>query len=83
MSFASVTIIIACLLIMGSFSLVAVNINSLIKDLENENEIVAFVDEKCTDSQARALQDKIAAVDNVAWRNLSQGRRHEELHAGL
>lgn len=66
MSFASVTIIIACLLIMGSFSLVAVNINSLIKDLENENEIVAFVDEKCTDSQARALQDKIAAVDNVA-----------------
>lgn len=66
MSFASVTIIIACLLIMGSFSLVAVNINSLIRDLENENEIVAFVDEKYTESQARALQDKITAVDNVA-----------------
>ncbi len=66
MSFASVTIIVACLLIMGSFSLVAVNINSLIKDLESENEIVAFIDEDLTENQAEALQNKIKTVDNVA-----------------
>ncbi|HPS75513.1 MAG TPA: permease-like cell division protein FtsX [Oscillospiraceae bacterium] len=66
MSFASVTIIMACLLIMGSFSLVAVNINSLIKDLESQNEIVAFVNEDYSQSQAKALQPKIEAVDNVA-----------------
>ena len=39
MSFASVTIIMACLIIMGSFSLLIVNINNIIDDLENENEV--------------------------------------------
>ena len=54
MSFASVAVIVACLLIMGSFSMVAVNINSIISDLEKQNEVVAFVDEDYTESQARA-----------------------------
>ena len=54
MSFASVTIIVACLLIMGSFSLVAVNINSLIKSLESQNEVVAFISEDLTEKQAMA-----------------------------
>ena len=49
MSFASVTIIMACLIIMGSVSLLSVNIDALIKDLENENEVVAFVDENIED----------------------------------
>ena len=67
MSFASVTIIMACLIIMGSVSLLSVNIDALIKDLENENEIVAFVDEEIKDeSQAAALQSSIEAVPNVA-----------------
>lgn len=66
MSFASVTIIVACLLIMGSFSLVAVNINSLIKSLESQNEVVAFISEDLTEKQAMALQDDIEKVDNVA-----------------
>ena len=41
MSFASVTIIIACLIIMGSVSLLSLNIDALIGDLEEQNEIVA------------------------------------------
>ena len=47
MSFASVTIILACLLIMGSFSLVAVNINSFIKDLGSRH--VLYIDFKPAD----------------------------------
>lgn len=66
MSFASITIIMACLIIMGSFGLLAVNIDSLIRDLEQENEIVAFVDETFTDEQARALQSQVDATANVA-----------------
>ena len=45
MSFATVTIIIACLIIMGTISLLSINIDALIGDLEDQNEIVAFVDE--------------------------------------
>lgn len=66
MSFASVTIIMACLIIMGSVSLLSVNIDALIKDLEDQNEIVAFVDETLDDEQARELESKLAAVDNIS-----------------
>lgn len=67
MSFASVTIIMACLIIMGSVSLLSVNIDALIKDLEDQNEIVAFVDESIEDEdEARSLESALAAVDNVS-----------------
>ena len=67
MSFASVTIIMACLVIMGSVSLLSVNIDALIKDLENQNEIVAFVDENISDEdQAKAIQSSIEALDNIS-----------------
>ena len=50
MSFAAVGITVACLLIMGTFSLVAWNANALLEDLERENEILAYVDETYTES---------------------------------
>ena len=66
MSFASVTIIMACLIIMGTVSLLSVNINALIKDLENQNEIVAFVDEDIEDEkEAEEIRGSIEALDNI------------------
>lgn len=67
MSFASVTIIMACLIIMGSVSLLSVNIDALIKDLENENEVVAFVDESIDDEAKIAeIGKSIEALPNIA-----------------
>jgi cell division transport system permease protein len=37
MSFATVTIIMACLIIMGSVTLLSLNIDRLINSLENQN----------------------------------------------
>lgn len=65
MSFATVTITMACLIIMGSFGLLVVNINALISDLEDENEVVAFIDESLTEEEARAVEPLIEAVPNV------------------
>ncbi|MGI5985093.1 MAG: permease-like cell division protein FtsX [Oscillospiraceae bacterium] len=65
MSFASVTIIIACLIIMGSFSLLAVNIDLLIDKLESENEMLAFVDEDFSEKQAKQIESKLTAVENI------------------
>lgn len=66
MSFASVTIITACLIIMGSISLLSLNIDALIADLEQQNEVVAFVDESIEDeSEAAALKDRILAAGNI------------------
>ena len=67
MSFASVTIIMACLVVMGIVSLLSVNIDALIKDLENQNEIVVFVDEAISDeAEAKAIQGSIEALDNIS-----------------
>ena len=66
MSFAAVGITIACLLIMGTFSLVAVNANANLRELQQESEILAFVDENYSEEQARALQSTLEKIDNVA-----------------
>jgi len=66
MSFATVTIVVACLVIMGSFSLVAVNISGIIKDLEANNQIVAYVEDTYTEDEARAIEVSIATMPNVA-----------------
>ncbi len=67
MSFASVTIITACLIIMGSISLLSLNIDALIKDLEQQNEVVAFVDEEISDeAEAAALESSLLALENIS-----------------
>ncbi len=66
MSFAAVGITVACLVIMGTFSLVAYNANENLKSLQRENAILAFVDEELSDEDARALQGSLAKLPNVA-----------------
>ncbi len=65
MSFAAIGITVACLLIMGTFTLVAVNADAQLQELERENEIMAYVDDTYTSEQARALQKKLEAVPGV------------------
>lgn len=65
MSFAAVGIIVACLIIMGSFTLLSVNIDGIINRVESENEILAYIDESYTVEQAQALAEKISSVENV------------------
>ena len=66
MSFASVTIITACLIIMGSIFLLSLNIDALIADLEQQNEVVAFVDESIVDEdEAKSLESSILGISNI------------------
>lgn len=66
MSFAAVCMIVACLLIMGSFTLLAVNLDNTLGNLESENEMLVYIDDSLTQDQARMLQPKLTQVDNVA-----------------
>ena len=66
MSFAAVCMIIACLLIMGTFSLVAVNLEHNLTKLEDENEFVAYIDETLSVEAARDVQSAIEAIPNVS-----------------
>lgn len=66
MSFAAVGITVACLLIMGTFTLVAVNANAMLAELESQNQILAFADLGMSEEEARAMEKDIRAIDNVA-----------------
>jgi len=65
MSFAAVCMIVACLLIMGSFSLVALNMDRMLSDLEAENQFMIYIDEELSESQARTILGKIILIPNV------------------
>ena len=84
MSFAAVGIIMACLLIMGSFSLVAVNLEHNLSLLMAENQFLAYVDENYTEDEARALESKIQAVENVSEVTfITKGEAMENYLAGV
>ena len=65
MSFASVCITVACLIVMGSFSLLALNVNDIVRSFEDENVVLAFVDENYSSTQAQNLKSAILSVEHV------------------
>lgn len=65
MSFACVLVILSCLLIMGNFALLSLNIDFNIKQLESQNEILAFVDESLPIEDAKAIGPRLRTLDNV------------------
>ena len=66
MTFATIGITVACLLIMGTFTLVAVNADANLKDLEASNEILAYVDDSYTAAEAKGIEKNLEKLDNVA-----------------
>ncbi|MBS5145810.1 MAG: permease-like cell division protein FtsX [Butyricicoccus pullicaecorum] len=65
MSFAAVSVIVICLIITGTTALVSYNINLNILKLQNESEIIIYIEDTYTDEQARELRGTIMQVDNV------------------
>jgi cell division transport system permease protein len=51
---------------MGSFALLSANITSIIGVLEDENVVLAFVDENLSEEEARAIQARILRIPNVS-----------------
>ncbi len=65
MSVASVAVLMACLVVLGCFSLLVVNIDVNLENLGLMNEIVAFVDYDLTDEEVDAIETKIKALQYV------------------
>lgn len=66
MSIAAVLIMIACLLLTGTVTLIAYNIDQSIETLQQSNEIVVWIDENLTTREARALGSEFDQIDNIA-----------------
>lgn len=83
MSFAAVCMIVACLIIMGSFTLLALNADQVMSQLEDENVFYAYIDENYTDEQITELEAKVKQIDNVASVEfVSREQAKEEYLAG-
>jgi len=65
MSFAAICVTVACLLIVGSFSILAYNLDIMVEELNQTNEILAYVDSEMSDAEARSIGTKINMLDNV------------------
>ena len=65
MSFAAVCVTVACLLIVGSFSLLMYNVNIMVEELNKTNEVLVFIDESLTDAEAKSVGTKINVIENV------------------
>ncbi len=65
MSFASVCVTAACLLIVGSFACLMYNVNLMVEDLNKTNEVLVYVDGELPNAEAKSIGTKINVIDNV------------------
>ena len=65
MSFAAVCVTIACLVIVGSFSILAYNLDVMVEELNRTSEILVYVDADLPDAEARSIGTQINLLDNV------------------
>ena len=65
MSFASVCVTVACLLIVGSFSILSYNLDVMVEELNKTSEILVDVDSAMSDAEARSIGTKINTLNNI------------------
>ena len=65
MSFASVCVTVACLLIVGSFSILSYNLDVMVEELNKTSEILVYVDSAMSDAEARSIGTKINTLNNI------------------
>lgn len=65
MSFAAICIIVACLVITGTFCMMLVNVRAMLEQYESESEILVYIDENYSTAEAHSVGSKINRVANV------------------
>lgn len=65
MSFAAVCVTVACLLIIGSFSILVYNVNIMVEDLNRTNQVMVYIDSDLSDAEARSVGTHINQIKNV------------------
>ena len=65
MSFAAIFVTVACLLIVGSFSLLMYNVSIMVDELNQTNEVMVYIDETLSESDAKSVGTKINLIENV------------------
>ena len=65
MSLASITVLMACLVIIGLGAMLFFNINALLDNIESQNVIMVYIEDNTTDPQIDDLKRNIIDLGNV------------------
>lgn len=65
MSFASIAVLMSCLVVIGGFALIVQNIDLNLEQFGNLNEIVVFCDSEATEEEIVAVGEQIGKLDNI------------------
>ena len=65
MSVASIAVLLSCLVIIGSASMVFLNINSLVERIEDENVIMVYIEDSADQNAIDTMEKKIKKIKNV------------------
>ena len=65
MSVSSISVLTACLLLIGISVMILLNIQTLVKDVEKQNVVVAFVEEGIDDTAITKVGTDLRAIPDV------------------
>ena len=65
MSFAAICVTVACLVIIGSFSLIIYNLSLFVSDMEQQNRVLVYVEESYDTAEAKSVGSRINLIENV------------------
>lgn len=65
MSIASIAILMSCLVLIGSASMIFLNIDSLLSKIEQENVVMVYVKDDTTDEELKEMENQINALGNI------------------
>lgn len=66
MSVTSIFTVVCCMIILGLFMIISINVNHIAQQLEQQCEIQAFINEAYDDAQVSALQKQVKGIENIA-----------------
>lgn len=65
MSIATVVIVTACLMMFGTYIILAINLDYFAKQLQGQYEVVVFISKETTDKRTREIGDEIGQIPNI------------------
>ena len=65
LSLATIVVLISCLIIVGSGTLLFLNINSVLDLIEDQNVVMVYIEDSATEAQTDALKVSLLAMENV------------------
>jgi len=65
MSLASIGVLVACLLLIGGAALFSLNVNSIVRYVEQQNEVLVYLSDNLTAAQIQGMEMSLRGTDNV------------------